>query len=182
LSQADRVAQAKKLYGEAGYGPDKPLNVELRYNTSENHKKIAIAIAAMLKQNLGVNVSLVNEEFKTFLETRKLKKVTQMFRAGWIGDYADPNTFAELLQSDAGLNDFGYASAPYDKLVKQAAVTVDSEKRADLLEQAERLMLADLPMMPIYFYVQKRLVKPTVIGYSPNVLGFYFSRDMAIAK
>ena len=182
LSMPERIAKAKELYKEAGYGPDKPLQLEIMYNTSENHKKIMIAIASMMKQALGVNVTLVNQEFKVFLETRKEKKVTQLFRAGWIADYADPNTFAELLQSDAGLNDMGYNNPEYDKLVKTAAVTVDPEKRILMLEDAEKLVVHDLPMMPIYDYVNKRMVKPYVQGFDLNTLGYFYSKNVSIAK
>jgi oligopeptide transport system substrate-binding protein len=177
-----RIAQAKQLYQEAGYGPDKPLTIELRYNTSENHKKIAIAVASMLNKALGIKVSLLNSEFKVFLEDRKLKKVTQMFRAGWIADYSDPNTFAELLQSDAGLNDMGYNNPEYDKLVKTAAVTVDPEERMKLLEEAERLVVTDMPMAPIYSYVKKEMVKPYVVGYEPNSLGYTYGKDIYLLK
>jgi oligopeptide transport system substrate-binding protein len=182
LSMPDRIARAKQLYQEAGYGPDHPLTIDCRYNTSENHKKIMIAVAAMIKQALGAQCSLVNEEFKVFLETRKEKKITELFRDGWIGDYSDPNTFAELMQSDSGLNDPGYANPDYDKLVKEAAVTVDLEQRAVLLEQAERLMLQDLPMIPLYHYVKKEMVKPYVVGFAPNILGETYAKDISIAK
>jgi oligopeptide transport system substrate-binding protein len=177
-----RITEAKKLYEEAGYGPDKPLTVELRYNTHENHKKVAIAIASMLHKALGINTQLVNSEYKVFLEERKEKKVTQLFRAGWIGDYVDPNTFAELLQSDAGLNDMGYNNPDYDKLVKQASLTVDPEERVKLLEQAEQLIVTDLPMVPIYSYVKKVMVKPYVVGYTPNAVGFWYDKDVYLLK
>jgi oligopeptide transport system substrate-binding protein len=182
MPMAERIAAAKVLYQEAGYGPSNPLKLQIHYNTSENHKKIMIAVAAMLKQTLGIESTLINEEFKVFLETRKQKKVTQLFRSGWVGDYADPNSFAEFMQSESGLNDSGYSNPAYDKLVKQAAVTVDPEKRADLLEQAERLLLADLPIMPIYYNVNKRVVKPTVVGFEPNILGYFYSKNISITK
>ncbi len=182
LTQAQRSEMAKTLYAEAGYSDAKPLSVEIRYNTNDNHKKIAIAIASMWKQTLGVNATLVNEEFKVFLENRKQKKVTQTFRAGWIGDYNDANTFAELLLSDAGLNDFGFNSAKYDALVKEAGLTTDLEKRGVMLEEAERIMLADQPMAPIYFYVVKRLVKPYVLNYEPTILNRNPTKWLAIAK
>jgi oligopeptide transport system substrate-binding protein len=182
LSQAERNKMAKQLYAEAGYSEAKPLSVEIRYNTSDNHKRIAIAIASMWKEALGVNATLVNEEFKVFLENRKQKKVTQVFRAGWIGDYDDANTFAELLLSDAGLNDFGFNNAKYDALVKQAALTQDLPKRAGMLEEAERIMLDEQPMAPIYFYVVKRLVKPYVLNYEPTILNRNPTRWLAIAK
>jgi len=182
LNQAQRNELAKKLYNEAGYSDAKPLSVEIRYNTNENHKKIAIAIASMWKQALGVNATLVNEEFKVFLENRKLKKVTQVFRAGWIGDYNDANTFAELLLSDAGLNDFGFNNPKYDALVKKAGTIVDATPRETLLEEAERIMLAEQPMAPIYWYVVKRLVKPYVLNYEPTILNHNPTKWLAIAK
>jgi len=181
-SMEQRIAEAKQLYQDAGYGPDKPLTVELRYNTSENHKKIAIAIASMLNRSLGIKVSLANAEYKVLLEDIKQKKVTQMFRGGWIGDYVDPNTFAEFLQSDAPLSGTGWNNPEYDKLVKTAAVTIDPAQRLDMLEQAEKLVVTDLPVVPIYSYVKKVMVKPYVIGYEPNVLGWFYNREMYLVK
>jgi len=182
LSQEQRNEKAKQLYAEAGYSADKPLTVEIRYNTNDNHKKIAIAIASMWKQTLGVDATLINEEFKVFLENRKQKKVTQAFRAGWIGDYNDANTFAELLLSDAGLNDFGFSNAKYDALVRQASLTVDMANRSQMLEEAERILLDEQPMAPVYFYVVKRLVKPYVLNYEPTILNRNPTRWLAIAK
>lgn len=177
-----RIAEAKQLYQEAGYGPDKPLALELRYNTSENHKKIAIAIASMLNRALGVKVSMVNVEYKVLLEDVKQKKVTQMFRAAWIGDYVDPYTFAEFLQSDAPLSGTGWNNPEYDRLVKTAAMTVDPAQRLEMLEQAEKVVVTDLPIMPIYSYVKKVMVKPYVVGYEPNVLGTFRCKDMYLLK
>ncbi len=182
MAMAERVARAKQLYQEAGYGPANPLKIELRYNTSENHKKIMIAVASMLRQTLGIETTLVNEEFKVFLQTRNEKKLTQLFRAGWIANYADPNTFAELMLSDSGLNDTGYASPAYDKLVKTAAQTVDPVQRMHLLEAAERQLMVDLPIVPLYDYVRKQMVKPYVLGYEPNILGEAYSKEVSIAK
>jgi len=141
-----------------------------------------IAVASMLKQALGINCSLVNEEFKVFLETRKEKKVTQLFRDGWLADYADPNSFAELLQSTSGLNDMGYHNPEYDKLVSTASLTVDPAKRDELLEQAEKLVVTDLPIVPIYGYTNKRLIKPYVQGFDLNILGYFYSKNVSIAK
>jgi len=128
------------------------------------------------------DATLINEEFKVFLENRKQKKVTQAFRAGWIGDYNDANTFAELLLSDAGLNDFGFNNPKYDALVRQASLTVDMAKRSQMLEEAERIMLDEQPMAPVYFYVVKRLVKPYVLNYETTILNRNPTRWLAIAK
>jgi len=177
-----RIIEAKELYQEAGYGPDKPLTIELRYNTSENHKKIAIAVASMLSKALGIKVSMSNSEYKVLLEDIKQKKVTQMFRGAWIGDYVDANTFAEFLQSDAPLSGTGYLNPDYDRLVKTAAVTIEPEKRMQLLEAAERLVMTDLPIVPIYSYVKKEMVKPYVVGFAPNALGYFYGKDIYLLK
>lgn len=178
-TQDERNAQARRLIAEAGYGPDKPLRVELLYNTSENHKRLAVAVASMWKQTLGVETSLVNQEWKVFLDTRT-RKETQVFRSGWIGDYNDAYTFADLLYSTNQQNDSGYSSARYDELLDQASVEPDAARRRALLEEAERVLLADLPIIPIYFYVSKHLVKPWVQGFTPNIMDHHQSRHLAV--
>ncbi len=175
-----QLAEARRLYAQAGYGPDKPLHIELRYNTSENHKKVAVALAAMLKQALGVRVNLINEEWKVFLETRKQKRITQLFRAGWIGDYNDAYTFAELMYSKHGINDPGYNNPAYDRLLQEAAVEGDFDRRREILEEAERLLIDDQPVMPIYYYVSKRMVKPYLAGYKPNIMDHHYSKNMRL--
>jgi len=182
LSQAERVKLAQQLYAEAGYSKGNPLTVEIRYNTSENHKKLAIAIAAMWKMNLGVKTRLVNEEWKVFLENRKQKQVTEVFRAGWIGDYNDPYTFIELMHSTHGINDSAYNSPEYDRLVAAIAVEGDLEKRRAMMQEAERILLEDHPIIPIYSYVTKHMVKPHVGGYVPNILDHTYSKDLWIEK
>jgi oligopeptide transport system substrate-binding protein len=177
---AARIARARELYAEAGYGPDHPLTVELRYNTSENHKKIMIAVAGMLKQALGIQVRLVNQEFKVFLEARASKRETELYRGGWTADYPDANNFAEFLLGSSGLNDTGYANPAYDGLVHEAQLTVDPAQRNALLEAAERLVLRDQPLAPVFTYVQKRLVKPYVRGFALNILGFYYAKDVSL--
>jgi oligopeptide transport system substrate-binding protein len=178
---ADRIVEARRLYQEAGYGPDHPLKFELRYNTSANHKQIMIALAAMWRQALGAEVTLVNEEFKALIEERKQKKVTQAFRGTWSADYPDPYNFFELLLSNSGLNDLGYASPDYDALINRASRTIDPAARAELLETAERMVLSDVPMIPVHFASFPHMVKPYVVGYHPNVLGLWHSMDISLA-
>ncbi len=169
LEQKARLELAKKLYAEAGYSKDKPLEIELLYNTSENHKKIAIAISAMWKQALGVKTKMMNQEWKVYLQTRKQKK-TEVFRAAWVGDYNDPNTFLELFVSNSGLNDVTFNSPEFDKLLGEAAIEQDMDKRADMLNKAEKLFVDSYSVIPIYHYVTKRLVSPKVKGYTQNVM------------
>ncbi len=181
LTQAERIKQAKAFYKEAGYSKDKPLEMELRYNTSENHKKVAIAVAAMWKQALGVKVNLVNEEWKVYLSTRKQFN-TQAFRAGWIGDYNDANTFLEMWLSKSGLNDTGYSSPKFDSLMKQATEEQDLAKRAKLMHDAEKDFIDSFSLIPIYYYVTKRLVSPKVKGYNINVMDHSRSKYMWIEE
>ena len=176
-----QIAEARRLYAEAGYGPDNPLEIEVLYNTSQDHKRIAIAIGAMWKQVLGVQTRLLNQEWKVFLQTRTLGKM-QVFRSGWIGDYNDANTFAELLHSDNAQNDPNWSNAAYDKLIEAAAVETDLAARALLLQEAERIVLEESPVIPIYFYVNKRLVKPWVGGYVPNIMDHVYTKDLYILK
>ncbi len=173
-----QLAEARRLYKESGYDSDNPL--ELRYNTLEAHKKIAVAIAYMWKQALGVKVRLINEEWKVFLQNVQYKKVTQAYRLGWFGDYDDANTFMELMYSRFGLNGTGYQSAEYDALVDKASYEADPAYRRRLLQAAERQLLADLPIIPLYHYVNKHLMKPYVKGYAGNVLDHHYSKNLWI--
>ena len=177
-----RLAEARRLYGEAGYGAARPLEVELRYNTGQNHKRVAIAVAWMWKQALGVRTRLVNEEYKVYLQNRRHRQVTQVFRADWIGDYLDPASFAERMVSSSALNDTGYGNSHYDALAGAAAHEADPARRRALLEEAERILLEDQPVLPLYFYVSKRLVKPYVTGWRPNLMDHHYTKHLRVAR
>ena len=179
-SWEQRLDEARRLYREAGYSEQNPLKIEIRYNTNENHRRIALALAAMWKQALGVRCTLLNEEFKVFLETRKTKAVTELFRAAWIGDYQDPFSFLEIMHSTHGQNDTGYASPVYDALLESSMVEPDPDKRMRTLEQAEKVLLEDQPVMPLFFYVSRRVVKPWVKGWADSLLDYHPSRYMYI--
>jgi oligopeptide transport system substrate-binding protein len=173
---ARRLEEARRLYAQAGYSAENPLQLELRYNTGDNHKRVALAVSWMWRQALGVRTQLVNEEYKVFLQNRRARRVTQLFRADWIGDYDDASSFAERMLSSSGLNDTGYDNPDYDKRVRQAAGEGDPARRRAALEEAERILLEDLPVLPLYFYVSKHLVKPHVTGWQPNIMDHHYSR------
>ena len=179
-TQAEREAEARRLYEAAGYSPDEPLRLQILYNTHENHRTIAVAISSMWNEVLGVRTDLVNEEWRVYLETRRSKETTQVFRAGWIGDYNDAFTFAELMHSQSAMNDSGWVNADYDALLERAGNEPDIERRAAYLEQAERVLLDEMPLIPIYFYVTTRLVKPWVGGYDPNNMDHVYTRDLYV--
>jgi oligopeptide transport system substrate-binding protein len=181
LPMPARIAEAQRLYREAGYSPEKPLGFELRYNAGEVHTKLAIAIASMWKEALGVEVRLTQVEFKSLLQDIDRGDV-EMFRSSWVGDYNDAYTFAQVLKSNFGVNLTHYSSSRYDALLDSAARQQDSLLRGALLEEAERVMLADHPLLPLYFFVNKHLVKPEVLGWYDNVMNVVYSRDLALAR
>ena len=181
-TQEERVAEARRLYALAGYSDENPLRTRILYNTQEDHKRIAVAIASMWKQTLGVEVEILNQEWKVFLDTRQQKIETEVYRSGWIGDYNDAYTFAELFASGGGLNHTGYSSPDYDRLLGEASAEGDLKRRAELLQQAERVLLEDLPIMPLYFYVTARLVRPWVGGYTPNIMDHHRSKNFYILE
>ncbi len=181
-SQAQRLAEARRRYAAAGYSPTRPLRLQILYNTHENHRSIAVAIASMWKEALGIDTELVNEEWKVFLETRRTKQTTQVFRAGWIGDYNDAFNFAEVMHSESGLNDSGWSNARYDDLLALASSERDMARRAGYLYEAEVLLISEVPLIPIYFYVTKRLVKPWVGGYQPNIMDHIYSKNLHILR
>lgn len=162
-----RIKKAKALLNEAGYGPSNPLKFTLRYNTSENHKRIAVAIVSMWKQ-IGVQAELFNSEVKVHYADLKQGDF-DVARAGWIADYNDAQNFLYLLEKRTGANNYGrYANPQYDSLMLQAEVTSDLKKRAKLMQQAEALAMDDQPIMPIYHYVSLNLVAQKVQGFVDN--------------
>lgn len=177
---ARRVAEARRLYAKAGYGPDRPLEVEIRYNTHEGHRRVAIAVAAMWKQALGMRTRLVNEEFKVFLNNRRLRRDTQVFRAAWMADYLDASSFTDILHSMHGQNDTGWRDAEYDRLLAEAAAAADPAARSLLLQRAEQRVLTEWPVIPIYFYVSRHLVKPHVLGWTDNLLDYHYSKQLRL--
>ncbi|MDB6105402.1 MAG: oligopeptide transporter periplasmic oligopeptide-binding protein [Gammaproteobacteria bacterium] len=176
---ADRIAEARGLYAQAGYSAAKPLAFELRYNAGEVHNKVAVAVTSMWKEALGVEARLTAVEFKSLLQDIDRGDV-EVFRSSWMGDYNDAYTFAQYFKSNFGINLPRYKSAEYDSLVGAAAVEIDAVKRAELLQSAERVVLRDHPLMPIYFYVNKHLVKPEVDGWYDNVMDVVYSKDLGL--
>jgi oligopeptide transport system substrate-binding protein len=140
---------------------------------------VAVTVASMWKEALGVEAQLTAVEFKSLFQDVDRRDV-DVFRFSWVGDYNDPYTFLQYLKSDFGINLPHYKSAPYDALLAQASRQTDLARRRELLEQAERTMLADQPLIPLYFYVNKHLVKPEVQGWYDNVMNVMYSQDLSL--
>lgn len=179
MPMAQRIAEARKLYASAGYSAAKPLTFELRYNAGEVHDRLAVAVSSMWKEALGAEARLTAVEFKSLLQDIDRGDV-EMFRSSWLGDYNDAYTFAQYLKGDFGINLPRYRNAEYDDLLTRAVAEVDHTKRRELLQEAERVMLRDHPLIPLYFYVNKHLVKPQVQGWYDNVMNVVYSRDLRL--
>ncbi|EAV1163682.1 oligopeptide ABC transporter substrate-binding protein OppA [Salmonella enterica subsp. diarizonae] len=164
-SQEKRNEEAKKLLAEAGFTADKPLTFDLLYNTSDLHKKLAIAVASIWKKNLGANVKLENQEWKTFLDTRH-QGTFDVARAGWCADYNEPTSFLNTMLSDSSNNTAHYKSPAFDRLIADTLKVTDDAQRSELYAKAEQQLDKDSAIVPVYYYVNARLVKPWVGGYT----------------
>jgi len=161
---------ARRLLADAGFPGGKGLPpIELLYNTSDNHRTLAEAVQEMWRRELNVEVRLVSQEFKGVLNERRTGNY-QVLLSDWVGDYADPGTFLELWRSDSGNNHTGWSSPAYDSQLFAAARTADSARRLGLLHQAEALMLAAAPIIPLYYNTHVFLIQPSVKGWHPTLL------------
>jgi oligopeptide transport system substrate-binding protein len=180
LSDSDRIAEARRLYTAAGYSIGSPLRLRLLMNSNPAIKQTAIMIAAMWKEELGIDTELIDEEFRVFLQSRREKNKWEVVRLAWNADYNDASNFLDIFRSNSSNNDTGYTNPLFDKLLDDAAKSADPENRRALLENAERVMLADYPALPLYFFVSKRLVKPYLFGVKPNPLDRVASKTVVL--
>jgi oligopeptide transport system substrate-binding protein len=176
-----RIAEAKRLLSEAGYNDSHPLVFNLLYNTSESHQRVAIAASSMWKKNLGVEAKLQNQEWKTMLDTMHTHNFDAV-RYAWIADYDDAATFLNNFRTGDSENTSQYSNPAYDEALRNAAKAPDVTTRGKFYQQAEELLGKDVPAVPVYHYVRTHLVKPWVGGFTPDKLGYYFTRDMYIKK
>lgn len=182
--QKKRNEEAIKLLKEAGYDNSKPLNFNLLYNTSDNHKKLAIAVQSIWKKNLQgiVNINLENQEWKTYLDSRHQGNF-QMARAGWCADYNEASTFLNYYLSNSANNTAFYKSKAYDDLIASAFKAQTDADRAEVYAKAEAQLEKDTAMVPVYHYVQPRLIKPWVKGFADAHPGQnYYLKDVYIIK
>jgi oligopeptide transport system substrate-binding protein len=180
LDAKAKLAEAKKLLTEAGFGPAKPLKLQLRYNTNDNHKRVAVAIAAMWKP-LGVVVELHNTETKVHYDDMSRGEV-EIGRAGWLADFNDPESFLSLLTSGTTHNYGRWENAEYDRLVREGGAQTDMNARAALFRKAEQIALDDSAGIPIYYYLSRNVVAPKVKGFADNVFDIHRTRWLSIEK
>jgi oligopeptide transport system substrate-binding protein len=174
--QARRDALARRRYAEAGYSAAAPLELELRYNTSTPHRRAALAVASMWRQTLGVRTRLRNEEWKVFVQNRRQRAITQVFRGGWIADVADARSFLAPFGDDGALNWSGWRDDAFRELLAAADAAPTPAAQAASLHAAERRLLDAHAILPLYFYTSKHLVDPRLEGFEPNPLDRHASR------
>jgi len=175
-SQIDREDKAKAILEKLGYTPEKPLKMEIRYNTSENHKNTAVAIQEQLKP-LGIEVTMVNTDTKTHYGHLEQKGDFDVARAGWIADYKDPESFLGISRKASGNNYSNYNSAKFEELMDKAAADGGKpELRLKDMSEAERVLIDDVGQIPLLYYSYKNLVSPKLTGFDENVMDVHPSR------
>ncbi len=162
--------RARQLLAEAGFpgGRGFPKR-EILINTNEGHRKIAEAIQAMWRQNLGIDIGIYNQEWKVYLDSQSQLNY-DLSRAGWIADYVHPMTFLEIFTSGNGNNDTGWSNARYDALIRQAQIAGSEPERTQVMQQAEAILMAELPVIPIYWYTRVYMKDPRIQGWNPKLL------------
>ena len=172
----ERIARARKLYAESGYSSARPLRLRMLYNENELVQRVCISIAAMWKEALGVETQLMQMEFKAYLASRADPAQWDVVRVGWTADYNDASSFLDTMSRGSPQNFGHWVSADYARLLDAAAIQEDPAKRRDTLQQAESLMLSDYPLLPVYFYVTRRLVQPRIAAPAINPMNRTYSR------
>ena len=177
---AERVAEAKRLYAAAGYSARAPLHLRLLYNSNSAIKRTAIVVASMWKEVLGIETELIDEEYRVFLQSRHDRSRWDVARLAWSADFNDASNFLDTFRARSINNDTGYVNPAFDGLLEAASGTSDVSRRRELLESAERLMLTDYPLVPLYFFVSKRLIKPYVQGVVANPMNHIRSQALVL--
>ena len=174
------VSEAKKLLAAAGYPDGKGFpSVEILYNTQDTHRTVAESIQQMWKKNLGIEVKLLNQEWKVYLDSQRQLNY-QICRAGWTGDYVDPNTFLDMWLTGGGQNETGWGNKEYDRLITEAGRTADAAARLELFQKAEAILMDEMPILPIYFYTRAHLISPKLKGWNPTLLDLHPYEHLSI--
>ncbi len=175
------IAEARRLLREAGYPGGKGLpKIELLYNTLEKHKIIGEALQQMWKKNLGITISLYNQEWKVYIDAQKSGNF-QFQRAGWIADYLDPHVFLDLWQTGGGNNNTGWGSPKYDQLLEDSLNAKTEDARFAIYQQMEKMILDEVPILPLFFYTHSRLVSPKVLHYRTTLIDDFPWKEVDLA-
>ena len=159
------IAEAKRLLAEAGYPDGRGFpKIELLYNTLEKHRVIAEAVDQMWRRNLGIGISLYNQEWKVYMDALTSTNF-QLARGGWIADYVDPHVFLDIWMTGGGNNKANWGNPEYDRLLRRSLDAKTNEARFEIYQQMEKILIDEMPAIPIFFYTYPRLISPKVKGY-----------------
>jgi oligopeptide transport system substrate-binding protein len=172
--------KARSLLAEAGFPDGRGFpSITIQYNTNDTHKNVAELIQYQWKEQLGIQVELRGLEWQAYLQNQQTLQY-QVSRAGWHGDYPDPNTFLSMWVTDGGNNQTGWSNAEYDELIEKAQHEPDEKRRVAYFRQAEQILMDEMPIIPIYFYVSTSMSKPYVRGYYENFHDLHPLKDLWI--
>ncbi len=173
----ERIAEARKLLAAAGFSAEKPLSFELRYNTGEVHTKVAVAVSSMWKEALGVDVNLAGVEFKSLMQDIDRRDI-DLYRISWVGDYNDCLHLPAIPEGRLRHQSAALCEPRIRRAARRRGTTGRRAPAPRIARKAERTALADHPLIPLYFYVNKHLVKPEVRGWYDNVMNVYYSQEL----
>ena len=180
LANDARERRANVLYGQAGYSATNPLRIKFTYDAGNVHERVALAVTAMWRDVLGVETSLDKKEWKYLLDTRDQRSEWDVMRFAWFGDYNAATTFLDIFESGNPQNLARYQNSDYDRQLAAASKENNAREAATLMQSAESTLIQDYPIVPLYFFVSKHLVKPHIVGFEDNVMDRHPSRYLAI--
>jgi len=175
-SDEERQRRALQLYHVASSTDPDPLQITFMYDAGGIHEKIALAVSAMWRDVLGVEVTIEKREWKYFLDTRELRDDWDVMRFAWVGDYNAPNTFLDIFRTGDEQNLAAYSNADFDGLMSDAVRQNDPRAAGELQRSAEAVVLNDYPIAPLYFYASKHLVNASIGGFKDNIVDRHASR------
>jgi oligopeptide transport system substrate-binding protein len=182
LSKPHDPAAARKLLAEAGYPEGRGFpKIEILYNSDQAHQSIAELIRKQWQRELGISASLRNEEWGSYQDSIQQFRFT-IARRAWVGDYLDPNTYADMYVTNGENNNTGFSKKEYDQIIADAAKEPDQLTRLEILESAERMLMDEMPIIPLYFYVSRNMVRPWVRGFYNNLQDTHPLQDIWIDR
>jgi oligopeptide transport system substrate-binding protein len=178
-SAIDREERAKALLREAGFGPNNPLRVQIRFNMTDNNRASMVAIADQWKQ-IGVETTMISTDARTHFAYLRERGDYDVARAGWIGDYNDAQNFLFLLESTNQLNYSRWSNPQFDALMRRAAEEGDLARRATILKEAETILAEEVPYAAFLYFTNRNLVSPRLVGFHPNARAAFASRFLSL--